>query len=87
MASSIPTECTQSPKPVQTPLPPIFFGGESKPALRRRQYRQGWMGASLTPEDMPEKLQQSWTNSSAEQGCKAFFEIKIYTSAKSSTQG
>ena len=49
--------CTQSPKPVQKPHPPIFFGGESRPALRRvAQLGQGWMGASLMPEDLPEKL-------------------------------
>ena len=49
--------CTQSPKPAQKPHPPIFFGGESRPALRRvAQLGQGWMGASLMPEDLPEKL-------------------------------
>ncbi|MEL0112597.1 MAG: LLM class F420-dependent oxidoreductase, partial [Rickettsiales bacterium] len=71
-------ECTQSPKPVQTPHPPIFFGGESKPALRRvATIGQGWMGASLTPEDMPEKLQQL-DELLAEQGRKRS-DIKIYT--------
>ncbi len=71
-------ECTQSPKPVQTPHPPIFFGGESKPALRRvATIGQGWMGASLTPEDMPEKL-QLLDELLAEQGRKRS-DIKIFT--------
>ena len=49
--------CTQSPKPVQKPHPPIFFGGESRPALRRvAELGQGWMGASLMPEDLPKKI-------------------------------
>ncbi len=49
--------CTQNPKPVQKPHPPIFFGGESEPALRRvADLGQGWMGASLMPEDMAAKL-------------------------------
>ena len=53
---NLPT-CTQSPKPIQKPHPPIFFGGESRPALRRvAKMGQGWMGASLLPEDMPERL-------------------------------
>ncbi len=51
------TECHFNPKPVQTPHPPIFFGGESKPALRRVAQRgQGWYGYDLTPEALAEKL-------------------------------
>ncbi|NKB59756.1 MAG: TIGR03619 family F420-dependent LLM class oxidoreductase [Alphaproteobacteria bacterium] len=49
--------CTQNPKPAQNPHPPFIFGGESEPALRRvADFGGGWMGASLMPEDMPEKL-------------------------------
>ena len=37
--------CRQYPKPVQQPGPPIYFGGESKPALRRTaDLGQGWYG-------------------------------------------
>ena len=45
------------PLPLQKPHPPIFFGGESEPALRRvADIGQGWLGANLQPEDMPAKL-------------------------------
>ncbi|HAD24700.1 MAG TPA: LLM class F420-dependent oxidoreductase, partial [Alphaproteobacteria bacterium] len=45
------------PKPVQKPHPPIFFGGESDPALRRvADIGQGWMGAGMTPEEMLPRL-------------------------------
>ncbi len=51
--------CVQSPKPVQTPHPPLFFGGESNPALRRvAEFGQGWMGYRLTPDTLPERLQK-----------------------------
>jgi probable F420-dependent oxidoreductase len=49
----------QNPKPVQKPHPPIFFGGESEPALKRvADIGQGWLGAGLMPEDMPAKLKR-----------------------------
>lgn len=51
--------CLQNPKPVQKPHPPIFFGGESEPALKRvAEVGQGWLGANLRPEEMPAKLAQ-----------------------------
>lgn len=47
----------QYPKPVQKPHPPIYFGGESDAALKRvARVGDGWMGAGVTPEDMPERL-------------------------------
>jgi len=50
-------ECVQGPKPIQKPHPPMFFGGESNPALRRvAEFGQGWMGYRLTPESLPERL-------------------------------
>ena len=71
-------ECTQNPKPVQTPHPPIFFGGESKPALRRVATQgQGWMGASMMPKDLPEKL-ALLDNLLAEHDRKRS-DIKVYT--------
>jgi probable F420-dependent oxidoreductase len=43
--------CLQHPKPIQKPHPPLFFGGESEPALRRvADLGQGWFGYDLTPE-------------------------------------
>jgi len=52
-------ECVQGPKPVQKPHPPIYFGGESIPALRRvAKYGQGWYGVNVLPEDMPPHLER-----------------------------
>lgn len=40
------------PKPVQQPHPPLIFGGESGPALRRvGEIGNGWWGVNVTPED------------------------------------
>lgn len=51
--------CVQRPKPVQTPHPPIFFGGEGDPALRRvAEIGQGWLGASVLPQAVPERLRR-----------------------------
>ncbi|MCR9092913.1 MAG: LLM class F420-dependent oxidoreductase [bacterium] len=45
--------CRFAPKPVQKPHPPLIFGGESRPALRRiAEYGQGWNAAMKTPEQM-----------------------------------
>ncbi len=39
------------PKPVQRPYPPIIFGGESEPALRRvGEVGDGWWGVNVTPD-------------------------------------
>lgn len=49
--------CVQQPKPVQTPHPPIYFGGEGEPALRRvAEVGQGWLGAGLSPDALPDRL-------------------------------
>ena len=71
-------ECTQNPKPVQAPHPPIFFGGESKAALRRvARLGQGWMGASLMPKDMPTKLAELDQALADEDRTRS--DIKVYT--------
>jgi len=45
------------PKPVQKPHPPIIFGGESGPALRRvARAGQGWFGWNLTPKTAAERI-------------------------------
>ena len=49
--------CHFNPKPVQKPHPPIIFGGESDPALRRvARLGDGWYGYDLTPEALVERL-------------------------------
>ncbi|MYF49992.1 MAG: LLM class F420-dependent oxidoreductase [Gammaproteobacteria bacterium] len=49
--------CQFNPKPVQSPHPPIFFGGESEPALRRvASHGDGWYGFNLSPEAFAERL-------------------------------
>jgi probable F420-dependent oxidoreductase len=46
-------ECLQNPKPTQKPHPPLYFGGESEPALRRvADLGQGWFGYNLMPDDL-----------------------------------
>ena len=45
--------CRFAPKPVQKPHPPLVFGGESGPALRRvAALGQGWNAAMQSPEQM-----------------------------------
>lgn len=49
--------CRQYPKPVQQPHPPIHFGGESNPALRRvADLGQGWYGYNIDPAQTAERL-------------------------------
>jgi alkanesulfonate monooxygenase SsuD/methylene tetrahydromethanopterin reductase-like flavin-dependent oxidoreductase (luciferase family) len=46
------------PKPVQSPRPPIFVGGNSKPALRRAARYEGWEPnpTTFSVEEMPPLL-------------------------------
>ncbi len=49
--------CRCYPKPVQSPHPPIHFGGESESALRRvADVGQGWYGFNLEPDEFAERL-------------------------------
>jgi probable F420-dependent oxidoreductase len=51
------TPCHFNPKPVQQPHPPIYFGGESKAALRRvARQGDGWYGYDLTPQALQDRL-------------------------------
>lgn len=50
--------CWQYPLPVQQPHPPLWFGGESKPALRRVARFGHWYGVDVMPAQVPEKLAQ-----------------------------
>jgi len=46
-----------NPKPVQKPHPPIIFGGETRPALKRTaELGDGWYGTAYTPESVREPL-------------------------------
>jgi probable F420-dependent oxidoreductase len=45
------------PKPVQKPYPPILFGGESNPALKRvGEVGDGWFGVNVSVEDATVKI-------------------------------
>ena len=49
----------QNPKPVQTPHPPLIFGGESDAALKRvATIGQGWYGFNLTPDSFDQALEK-----------------------------
>jgi probable F420-dependent oxidoreductase len=46
-----------NPKPIQKPHPPIIFGGESRPALKRvAELGDGWFGFRYTPETLKPQL-------------------------------
>ena len=52
------TACHFNPKPVQKPHPPIYFGGESKAALKRvAQQGDGWYGYDMAPSDLARRIQ------------------------------
>jgi alkanesulfonate monooxygenase SsuD/methylene tetrahydromethanopterin reductase-like flavin-dependent oxidoreductase (luciferase family) len=46
------------PKPVQTPRPPVYVGGNSKAALRRAARFEGWQSnpVNFAVEQMPEQM-------------------------------
>jgi probable F420-dependent oxidoreductase len=45
--------CEMFPKPIQTPHPPLHFGGETAPALRRvARSGQGWHTFNRSPEEL-----------------------------------
>ena len=55
-----------APKPVQTPYPPLWVGGESKPARRRTgRYGDGWYPVAAnprTPLDTPDRYRTALTD-------------------------
>ncbi len=52
-------ECRMYPKPVQTPHPPIYFGGESDAAMRRvAELGDGWHGFNHLPEGAAASVQR-----------------------------
>ena len=47
------------PKPVSDRSVPVWFGGESNPALRRvAEYGDGWIGFNLLPDQAAEKIKR-----------------------------
>ncbi|MGE0821518.1 MAG: LLM class flavin-dependent oxidoreductase [Candidatus Binatia bacterium] len=53
------TEVGFAPKPVQKPYPPIWFGGETRAALRRVvQQGDGWFPAFVSPEQFATKASE-----------------------------
>jgi probable F420-dependent oxidoreductase len=48
-----------NPKPISGPKLPVWFGGESGPALRRvAEYGNGWCGFNLTPDEATAKIKR-----------------------------
>jgi probable F420-dependent oxidoreductase len=48
-----------NPKPLKGAKLPVFFGGESGPALRRvAEYGDGWCGFNLTPDEADAKIRR-----------------------------
>ncbi len=69
--------CHFYPKPVQSPHPPIFFGGESDAALRRVvSHGDGWYGFNLDPSEL-EARQQRLAQLADEQG-RNVDELRIF---------
>jgi probable F420-dependent oxidoreductase len=51
--------CRMYPKPIQTPHPPIHFGGETDAAMRRvADLGQGWYGFNHTPDEAAESIER-----------------------------
>ena len=66
------------PKPIQAPHPPIFVGGEGDHALNRvAALAQGWLGASMEPEVITERI--ATLHHLLDESGRARDELKIYT--------
>ena len=53
------TNVLSYPKPVGDNGVPVWFGGESNPALRRvAEYGDGWIGFNLLPDEATEKIKR-----------------------------
>jgi probable F420-dependent oxidoreductase len=53
------TDVLSYPKPVSSKGIPVWFGGESNPALRRvAEYSDGWIGFNLLPDQASEKIRR-----------------------------
>lgn len=69
------------PKPVQKPHPPIFIGGNSKPAMRRAaELGDGWIPWLVTSEDLPDCIKYMKTIPAYQEKADRF-EILVTTTA------
>lgn len=65
-----------NPKPIQKPHPPIIFGGESRPALKRvAEVGDGWFGYRYTPDTL--KPQITLLKELTEQAGRKFSQLEI----------
>ena len=70
--------CVMYPKPIQNPHPPIFVGGEGDHALTRvAALAQGWLGASMEPEVITERI--ATLHHLLDERGRAKSDVKIYT--------
>ena len=65
----------QYPKPVQKPHPPLYFGGESNPALRRVARFGHWYGVDVMPDQVAEK--KALLQAHCEREGRALDDVKI----------
>ncbi len=71
------------PKPVHGASLPVFFGGESAPALRRvADYGNGWIGFNLTPEEAAIKIRRIEELLSANGRRRSDVELAVSNSGK-----
>jgi probable F420-dependent oxidoreductase len=74
------------PKPVRGADLPVWFGGESGPALRRvAEYGNGWIGFNLTPDEAAAKIRRIEELLSANGRQRADVELAVSPSGKPAT--
>jgi alkanesulfonate monooxygenase SsuD/methylene tetrahydromethanopterin reductase-like flavin-dependent oxidoreductase (luciferase family) len=74
---SYPKVCSY-PKPVQRPHPPIIFGGESGPALKRvGEVGDGWFGVNVTPDQAKTQIErmQQYARAAGRDSGKLHFSV------------
>jgi len=72
-----------NPKPVRGAALPVFFGGESGPALRRvAEYGNGWIGFNLTPDEAATKIRRIEELLKANGRKRSDVEMAVSNSAK-----
>ena len=76
----------QNPKPVQTPHPPLIFGGESDAALKRvATIGQGWYGFNLSPDNFARALEK--LDNLLESEGRSREELSIYCTPAQGSKG
>jgi len=76
-----------NPKPVRGANLPVFFGGESGPALRRvADYGNGWIGFNLTPAEAAVKIKRIEELLKANGRKRSEVELAVSNSGKPITQ-